>query len=261
MPGQLRRPPSCFGDYRNYRQETGSSSFPSAINMSCMSIRSPGPAPARIRLGRLFLPLRFLVPLMVLLVTWFAGSACAAAAVVVTPRITLVVFADKPMAPGEWEALFHDLQEDSSLLAAQTHFSPGAFDLVRGDTLVPGIEVESSISIYLHGECTLLGQPGKSVPQGTLGWVLRARGHIEPFIHVDCSRITEMLGNYAQGMNHDLRNNVMAEAISRVVLHEWIHVATQSAAHRQDGVARSSFRIADLIPSFWPQVANSSHGR
>jgi hypothetical protein len=203
---------------------------------------------------------RFLLPFFVFLLQWVADLASAKAAVVATPRITLIVFADKPLPAGEWEALFSDLREDYSVLAAQTH-SLGAFDLVRGDALIPGVEVDSSISIYLHGECTLRGQPGVSSPQGKLGWVLRNHGNIEPFIHVDCGRIGEMLTNYAQGMNHDLRNNVMAEAISRVILHEWIHVATQSPVHKQDGVAKSSFRVADLIPSFWPQVASASHGK
>jgi hypothetical protein len=213
------------------------------------------PVPAHVSLRRL------LLPLFVFFLCWIGGRACANAAVVATPRITLIVFTDNQMPEGQWQALSRDLQLEYSLLAAETHFSPGAFELVRGGTLVPGLEFESPITIYLHGECTLLGRPGQSVPQGALGWVLRSKGHIEPFIHVDCSRIVDMLGNYAQAMNHDLRNNVMAEAIARVVVHEWIHLATQSSAHAEDGISRSTFRVADLIPSFWPQVAGTSRGR
>jgi hypothetical protein len=209
-----------------------------------------------------YVPLgRFLLPLLLLFVQWIAGRSNAHAAVVATPRITLVVFADNQMPVGEWEALFRDLRQDYSILAAETYFSPGGFDLVRGDTLVPGVEIDSSITIYLHGECTLLGQPGKSIPEGTLGWVLRSHGHIEPFIHVDCSRIREILGNCAQRMDHDLRNSAMAEAISRVVLHEWIHVVTQSPQHKQDGVSKGAFRIADLIPTYYEQLGQASHGK
>lgn len=253
MPGRLRRPHSGSGEHRNCRQETGGEPLHSRVNIGGMN--SAFPAPTHVS------PRRLLLSLFGLFLCWIAGSACAKAAVVATPRITLIVFTDKHMPEGEWEALSLDLQQEYSLLAAETHFSPGAFDLVRGDTLVPGIEFESPITIYLHGECTLLGRPGQSVPQGALGWVLRSHGHIEPFIHVDCSRIDDMLGNYAQVMNHDLRNNVMAEAIARVVVHEWIHLATQSPAHAQDGVSRSTFSVADLIPSFWPQVAGTSRGR
>src|SRR5215469_9033999 len=169
MPGRFSRPLSCSGENPNWRHTRLE--------------------PARVPLGR------FLLPLLLLFVQWIAGRMCAHAAVVATPRITLVVFADKPMPAGEWEALFRDLRQDYSILAAETYFSPGGFDLVRGDALVPSIQTGSSISIYLHGDCTLLGQPGQSVPQGTLGWVLRNHGQIEPFIHIDCGRIAEMLTN------------------------------------------------------------------
>jgi hypothetical protein len=255
MPGRLIRPPSGSGEHLNCRQETGGEPLHSRMNIGGMNSGfTTLPAPAHVSL-------RSLLPLLVLFVFWIGGRACANAAVVATPRITLIVFTDKHMPEEEWEALSRDLQQEYSLLAAETHFSPGAFDLIRGDTLVPGIEVESPITIYLHGECTLLARPGLSVTQGALGWVLRSHGRIEPFIHVDCSRIGEMLGNYAQAMNYDLRNNVMAEAIARIVVHEWIHLATQSPAHKQDGVSRSTFSVADLIPSFWPQVAGTSRGR
>jgi hypothetical protein len=256
MPGRLRRPLSCSSENRNCRQETGSPPILSTVNMGGMSPRFPTrPVQGCVPLGRL------LLPLLLLFMQWIADRVHAHAAVVATPRITLVVFADKEMPVGEWDALFRDLRQDYSTLAAETYFSPGGFNMVRGDALLPGIEIDSSISIYLHGECTLLGQPGQSVPQGTLGWVLRNHGHIEPFIHVDCTRIREILGNYAQRMNHDLRNSVMAEAISRVVLHEWIHVVTQSPLHKQDGVSKSAFRIADLIPSYYEQFGQVSHGK
>ena len=256
MPGRLRRPPSGSGKYRNCRQETGGKSLHPRVNIGGMNsgfVARLGPANVSLR--------KLLLPLFVLFLSLIGGSACANAAVVATPRITLIVFTDKHMPEGEWQALSRDLQQEYSLLAAETHFYPGAFNLVRGDTLVPGLEIESPITIYLHGECTLVGRPGQSIPQGALGWVLRSHGRIEPFIHVDCGRIGDMLGNYAQAMNHDLRDNVMAEAIARIVVHEWIHLATQSPAHAQDGISRSTFRVADLIPNFWPQVAGTSRGR
>jgi len=35
--------------------------------------------------------------------------------------------------------------------------------------------------------------------------------------------------------------------MARVILHEWVHVATQSAGHAAHGVAKSNFGIADLL--------------
>jgi hypothetical protein len=82
---------------------------------------------------------------------------------------------------------------------------------------------------------------------GALGWVKRIDGQIEPFIHVNCERIVEMLQPLALGMKNERRDTVMAEAIARVVTHEWIHVATQETRHRHSGVMQSQFRVSDLL--------------
>jgi hypothetical protein len=82
---------------------------------------------------------------------------------------------------------------------------------------------------------------------GALGWVYRVHGQIAPFIHVDCEEITQILGPLALMLTTSRRDQIMAEAIARVVLHEWVHIATQSAAHARDGVAKSSFGIPDLL--------------
>jgi hypothetical protein len=39
----------------------------------------------------------------------------------------------------------------------------------------------------------------------------------------------------------------MAEAMARVIMHEWIHIATQSARHGHRGVSKSIFSVRDLL--------------
>ena len=39
----------------------------------------------------------------------------------------------------------------------------------------------------------------------------------------------------------------MAEAIARVIAHEWIHIATQKAGHEKSGVMESQFQVSDLL--------------
>src|SRR5579863_8997671 len=80
-----------------------------------------------------------------------------------------------------------------------------------------------------------------------LGWVWRVRGRIEPFIHVDCTQIAQELGPVALGMDRNRRDTVMGEAMARVILHEWIHVATQNPKHARDGVAKARFDLVDLL--------------
>lgn len=253
-----RLPLSCSGPMVNSSQETGSSLARSAASIVSMNGRTV--LPNRHQHRNIARAARFWV-LAFLVVLWIAGPARVQPAVVVAlPRITLIVFADRHMPDAEWAALFDDLRQGYANLALESRFVPATIDLIRGDALQPGAYFDAPVSIYLHGDCTLLAQPEQSVPQGALGWVLRNHGRIEPFIHVDCTRIRDMLGQYALGMNHDRRNVAMAEAIARVVLHEWVHVATQSAAHQREGISKRSFGIADLIPDYLPPQAQVRHG-
>ena len=159
---------------------------------------------------------------------------------VATPRITLVVFSDKHLPDDEWTDLAAALHHTFENAALESHSPIAGFDIVRGDTLSPGGVFDTVIPVYLHGECRLLGQPGQEDVRGPLGWVFRSHGHIEPFIHVDCTRLSGVLGHQALWMNHGTRNAAMAEAIAHVVLHEWIHIATQSSAHTRDGISKDS---------------------
>jgi hypothetical protein len=157
-------------------------------------------------------------------------------------RFTLVLFAERPLVADQWNALSDSLQKE---IADAPQLSAGA-DLLRGETISPGIEIAHPISVYLHGDCDLIAIP-QARPYGALGWVRRVHGQIEPFIHVDCAKIAQELGPVALGMDRCRRSIVMAEAIARVIAHEWIHVATQDAGHTRDGVAKSWFGIFDLL--------------
>jgi len=239
---------------RNCSQEAGGAPTRLTVNIRAMESQFPTP---RFTSQALSAP-GWLLMLMLLALEWLAGRVSAPAAVVVAPRITLVVFADRHMPDEQWTALALALRQGVDDLAVETHFIAGGFDVVRGDTLQPGMQFDEAISIYLHGDCHLPAQPGTYAVRGVLGWVLLDHGQIQPFIHVDCARIAEMLSQHVYGMDKNSRSAVMAEAISRVILHEWLHIATQNPAHSRDGIAKRSFSVQDLIPDY-PQIF--SHGR
>jgi hypothetical protein len=56
-----------------------------------------------------------------------------------------------------------------------------------------------------------------------------------------------VLGAEAEGRDRDQRNAMMAGAIARVILHEWIHIATQSPKHGTRGVSKPQFGVDDLM--------------
>lgn len=177
-------------------------------------------------------------------------------------RVTLVVFADRRLPDDQWSTLFTAMRRDFADIPLGTQLFPSDVDLVRGDKVMPGIQIDGAITtVYLHGDCDLLPRTGLHVVQGALGWVLRDHGRIAPFVHVDCTLIGEMLGQHALGMNRERRNEVMADAISRVVLHEWVHFATQSSAHKADGISKGSFGMADLMAPRSRPIAHVGHGK
>jgi hypothetical protein len=178
--------------------------------------------------------------------TLFGGSIFAQSPVEPAPPTTLIIFAEKPMRDAQWSSLFSAFRRGQRILAASNPAISGEVDLERGDELAPGLKVKSPIVVRLHGSCTLLPRP-RYVVVGPIGWVPRVKGHIQPFVNVDCDRIVDMLGPFALAMNHNRRNTVMGEAVARVILHEWIHFSTQSAAHSDHGVSKSEFTVADLL--------------
>jgi hypothetical protein len=173
----------------------------------------------------------------------------------------LAIFADRPISDGFWPIIISALREELASGAAETRVLPGenagpdpgadpAVEILRGDRIAPGLNVDNPITIYLHGDCVVpprslsLGQPSSS---GALGWVRLNHGHIEHFIHVECTRLGQTLATQTYGLDRDQRNRLMAVAIARVILHEWIHIATQNPGHARDGLAKAVFGPQDLI--------------
>jgi hypothetical protein len=159
---------------------------------------------------------------------------------------TMIVFAQRSMPEGEWTALMDSLRRSEASTAQEMPELRGGFEVLRGEMIPRGLQVDVPISIYLRGDCRLVPQPF-TIAEGALGWVLRVHGRIAPFVYVDCTRLVQMLSPMALSMTQNRRNTVMGEAIARVILHEWIHIATQSSKHASRGVEKSGFGVMDLL--------------
>jgi hypothetical protein len=150
------------------------------------------------------------------------------------------------MDDDQWSALVRELQRADVRLETAARELGGGIEVLRGRDLVSGIEGDQMISVRIIGDCTLLPGPRRMV-SGALGWVKKVDGEIQPFIHVSCERVVEMLQGMALGMNRERRDTVMAEAMARVIAHEWIHIATQRSSHEKSGVMESQFQLSDLM--------------
>jgi hypothetical protein len=248
MPGRLRYPLSFAEADLNSTQETGSMRMRFATNMLSMKKRTTSVAsePFRRRSGLA----RFLVWPMLLAAFWSSATPAAQASVVLTaPHTTVVVFADHPLPKSEWPSLFTAIRSVLADVAAETQAVDINAELVEGDALIPGIRVDASLSVYLHGDCNPQLQPPRGYTAGaTLGWVWQRQRTIDPFVHVDCTSIGQVLEPGIYWFSKEQRIHAMAGAIARVIVHEWIHIATQCAGHSEQGVAKAHFGIDDLLP-------------
>ena len=190
------------------------------------------------------MPVTFLLSIA-LMVFWCARDKSFAQTGTSKTRATLIVFAERNMHDAEWSALFDALKRGARSESAAVPALAGA-EFLRGDAIKGGIAVSQPISVYLHGTCSLVPME-RTASLTALGWVWRVHGRIEPFIHVDCTQIAEELGPVVLGMDRNRRDTVMGEALARVILHEWIHVATQNPGHARDGVAKAQFDLVDLL--------------
>jgi hypothetical protein len=55
-----------------------------------------------------------------------------------------------------------------------------------------------------------------------------------------------VLGRRSAGLTNGERRHEMAQAIAHVVIHEWIHVATQSSSHGGHGITKQFLSPEEL---------------
>jgi hypothetical protein len=225
------------------RQETDSTPARQEVTMQQVNTMTASPNAPSFRRHAIHAAFTILISL---LPGWFYCGKAHAETAPSTLHTTLIVFADHRIPDEEWTDLFAALRRAQAEIAAATPAVAGEMEIVRGDQMRPGLRVNAVISVFLHGDCTLMPGP-RFVVQGALGWVPRSKGFIEPFVNVNCTRLVDMLGPLALGMDRSRRDIVMAEAMARVILHEWIHIATQSAHHGSHGVTQSQFGLRDLL--------------
>jgi len=184
---------------------------------------------------------------VLLLITLLPLAARAQADSSADRHTTVVVFSDRPIPANQWDSLFADLRAGVTSGDPETKSLDSYAQFVRGDQLSSGIAVDTAITVFLHGDCSLAPLAHRTAYGVPLGWVRRVDGRIEPFVHVDCTEIGRVLGGQVRWSSKQARSQAMAGAMSRVILHEWIHIATQNPHHAETGVAKAQFDVNDLI--------------
>jgi hypothetical protein len=162
----------------------------------------------------------------------------------------IVFYAQARMSEELWPDLLQSLRAD---LAAGSGELPNGFVLDHptffqgSDDLAVGIDFSKVIEVKLLGRCDVLPQADRPSLTGPLGWVLQVSGEIQPFIFVNCTRIAQVLRPTAAGLDEQRRRREMTQAIAHVVIHEWIHIATQNPSHGAQGITKQFLSVDELI--------------
>ncbi len=177
------------------------------------------------------------------------APAPAAASTAAAPHLTLVFFSQHRLPERAWVALFAAMRANLPEAAAEIPALDANAELVRGDALARETVVPDSVTVYLHGDCDPAPLPQPAPMGEPLGWVFKVGPRIEPVIHVECTPIGEEISQRTQWLSQQGRREAMSEAVTRVILHEWAHIATQNSAHSREGITKAGFGVKDLMPA------------
>lgn len=183
-------------------------------------------------------------------------SLLLAVPVLISPRVSLaqgsdqietavVFYADPGVEDAVWPSLV-DAFHSEVVREANEYPLPTDVEPVRGSSVQQGQEFGKIIQVHLIGRCDVVEQAEHPVPRGPLGWVLDVSGEIQPFVYISCDRIAQFLNPTTLGMNDVQRREAMAHAISRIAIHEWIHIDAQSAQHESHGIRQAELSGAEL---------------
>jgi hypothetical protein len=166
-----------------------------------------------------------------------------------SPGETAIIFYANPQVTEQlWKPLFDAFRAEVAR-ERQDYPLPEDFEPLRATSFAVGREFGEIIEVRLIGRCDVAEQAWRPLPPGPLGWVVRASGEIQPFIYVDCGRLAQYLGPAMLGLNENQRMSAMARAISRIAIHEWIHIDSQSGRHQSRGIRQAELSGRNLVDS------------
>jgi hypothetical protein len=160
------------------------------------------------------------------------------------PATALIFYAQSRPPSDLFPSLFPIIREDLAPGTEALYDQPA---LLVGSDALRGVTYPNIVSVKLQGRCDAPVPGGRAPSTGPLGWVVRVSGNIQPFIYIDCDRLNQVLRPAYTGVSRSERRQLLAQAISHVLLHEWNHITTQSSAHTRRGLTKSALTVNELI--------------
>ena len=166
------------------------------------------------------------------------------------PGTTIVFYAQPKVSEDLWPVLFQVLRDDLAerrrmsyrMGLSSTSRQPSFVEaMICEDACSPG---SSWLSYWAAAMCSRKQTIRRGARLVGYRWI---SGTIQPFISIDCTRIAEVLRPAAAGLSKQGRQYMMDQAIAHVLIHEWIHIATQSTRHSSRGISQAYLSVNDLI--------------
>jgi len=111
---------------------------------------------------------------------------------------------------------------------------------------------EGLVVVKFRGHCRVEAwpQPGADELQTgaqTLGFTRVTDGRVLPFSEIECDHIRKALTYVAPGSTPMERQKAFGLAMGRVVAHELYHMLARTTSHAEDGLAKATQSLRDLI--------------
>lgn len=180
---------------------------------------------------------------------WFSASVLTAlAGETDTPKPAVVVYFSNPKSETMWPALAEAFPQEAAQAAVAM---PAGLQLMDASLLGPHAEFGRLVQVHLLGRCDVAEQAFRPLARGLfggpLGWVLRVDGEIQPYVYVDCERLSQYLDAKVLGMSAEQRQQAMVTAIARIMVHEWLHITLQTADHTEHGIRQAELTVDELV--------------
>jgi hypothetical protein len=146
-----------------------------------------------------------------------------------------------------WEAL--ETEMDRSEIA-NSLASPIVW--MRREQFQKGMEFPEIFQVRLEGDCAGTGPGSDYIAPGPLGWVYVVSGQIQPFVFINCNRVSQAVRHALRNETRAERRQKMARAITRIIGHELTHIITQDAGHSGIGLQKAYLTPANLVQDALP---------
>jgi hypothetical protein len=103
------------------------------------------------------------------------------------------------------------------------------------------------VVVRFQGNCQIALLPRVYDELGPLAFSYSAAGSVQPFSEVDCDKVSASVRSALWGDDFAKADVLLGRALGRVLVHELVHMLTQSGRHARQGVEQPALSGKQLV--------------